>query len=385
MAVMRGFPPASVDRANLGNWRQAPYCHWAFHHVREIVPTAEIAHAPDQVWALGQGSHDIPPAVLEAAIAGIQTDALVIAHRGQIVHETYRNGMTARDPHILMSVSKSMLGLLAGTLVAAGQLDEAAPLTHYLPEMAETGYAGATVRDALDMRVGVAFEEDYFTTEGPIIEYRYAANWNPLPDGHTPYDLRSFQSLMTDRDGPHNGRFHYVSPVTDLLAWVCERASGKRYADLLSENLWQPMGAEAPGYITVDRIGGPRAAGGVCVTARDLARVGLLVAAGGARDGRQIIPEGWIRDILTNADKDAWRDGDFAEKFAPFDMAYRSKWYVHGGEAPLVHGLGIHGQFLFIDPTRELSIAWLSSENDPINETWSHHVLNSVAALRRFF
>ncbi|MEM8755548.1 MAG: serine hydrolase, partial [Pseudomonadota bacterium] len=154
MGVMQGFPPAEADRATLANWRTPPYCRWAFHHVREIVPTAEIANDPANVWALEKGELDLSSAELDARLAPLNLDALVILHRGRIVHERYRNGMRARDPHILMSVSKSLLGLLGGALVETGELDPEAPLAAYAPEVADTAYAGATVRDALDMRVG---------------------------------------------------------------------------------------------------------------------------------------------------------------------------------------------------------------------------------------
>ena len=155
MAIMQGFPPPEAARATLANWRTAPFSSWAFHHVREIVPSAEIANAPDAVWALEPGTFDLTAADIPAALAPLNADALVILHQGRVVSEQYFNGMTAQDPHILMSVSKSMLGLLAGSLVARGELQPEAELTTYVPELAGTAYAGATVRDALDMRVGV--------------------------------------------------------------------------------------------------------------------------------------------------------------------------------------------------------------------------------------
>jgi len=382
MTIMQGFPPAETDRATLANWRTAPYSAWAFHHVREIVPSANIANDPANVWALEPGTSPIQALDFDAELAPVNNDALVILHKGRIVHESYRNGMGPNDPHILMSVSKSMLGLLAGALVGSGELDPDAPLTQYLPELAQTGYAGATVHNALDMRVGLAFDEDYTATDGPIIDYRYAANWNPLPDGYRPHDLRSFQMLLTEQDSDHGGRFHYVSPVTDMLAWVLERASGQRYTDLMSDRILKPLGAEAPGYITVDRIGGPRAAGGVCLTARDLARVGQLVVQGGARDGKQIIPAAWLNDIATNGDDEAWRTGDFAEDFGDRQMNYRSKWYVETDGAPMLYGFGIHGQYLFVDPKRELSVAWFSSEPDPINPVWAECALRLMDKIR---
>lgn len=381
MSIMQGFPPAEADRATLANWRKPPHCAWAFHHVREIVPSAEIANEPGDVWALEPGELDLSSVNLEAEMAKFNNDALVILHTGRLVHESYRNGMGPRDPHILMSVSKSVLGLVAGTAVEAGELDPAAPITDYVPEVAETVFKGATVRDALDMRVGVKFEEDYFATDGPIIDYRYAANWNPAPDGKDPGDLRSFHRLLTEPDGGHGERFHYVSPNTDLLGWVLERATGVRYADLVSERLWKPLGAEAPAYITVDRIGGARAAGGMCMTARDLARVGRLVAEGGMRDGRRIIPESWLADIAENGDRKAWAEGDFFEDFGKQEMSYRSKWYVHPDG--LIHGLGIHGQYLFVDPARELVVAWFSSEGDPINTAWLAAGMETMEKIRK--
>ena len=383
MAVMQGFPPAETDRATLANWRTRPYSAWAFHHVREVIPTAPIPHDPSAIWALEQGAPILPDEEINALLADTKNDALVILHKGKIVHESYRHGMTAQDPHILMSVSKSMLGLLSGILADKGLLDVDALLTHYVPELAGTAYAGATVRQALDMRVGVDFVEDYFVTSGPIIEYRKAANWNPLGAREDAMDLRSFQSLLTEPDGPHGGRFHYASPVTDLLGWVIERATGKRYADVMAQHLWQPLGAETAGYITVDRIGGARTAGGMCVTARDLARVAQLIVQNGARDGAQVLPAAWLDDIWNGGDTEAWDQGDFADKFPGITMHYRSKCYVRHEATKLMHGLGIHGQYFFADPARQLAIAWMSSEHDPINEEAPRRVMGVLERVRQ--
>ena len=103
--VMQGFPSSQPNQVTLANWRTAPYCHWAFHHVREIVPSAEIQNNPVDVWSLKSSSLNLDKFDLDEAIIQTDTDALVILHNDEIVHETYRNGMTARDPHILMSVN----------------------------------------------------------------------------------------------------------------------------------------------------------------------------------------------------------------------------------------------------------------------------------------
>ncbi len=382
MNVMQGFPPVEAAQATLVNWRRTPFNHWSFHHVRELVPTAHMANDQTSVWKLSRGELDLSGANLEAAFTGMANDALVILHRGRLVHESYRNGMTAEDPHIIFSVSKSLLGLVAGVLVGRGILDVEALVTDYLPELAQTAYAGATIRQALDMQVGVLFDENYLAASGPIVEYRKAANWNPPEPEELITDLRGFQFTLTMPDGAHGARFHYVSPVTDMLAWAFERASGTRYADLLSDCLLKPLGAEQPGYITVDRIGGARAAGGVCLTPRDLARIGQLMLQGGKRDGREIVPESWISDIWAGGDRHAWQAGDFADQFPGVEMSYRSQWYVVHGERPLLRALGIHGQFLFVDPDRELVVAWLSSEDAATDPAWGVHAMASVDRIR---
>ncbi len=183
--------------------------------------------------------------------------------------------------------------------------------------------------------------------------------------------------------GAHGGRFHYISPNTDLLGWVIERATGLRFADLMSTYIWRPMRAQYSAYITVDRLGAPRCAGGICATARDLARVGQLVAEDGACGDVQVIPHAWIDDITTNGSTDAWAAGDFAPFFPGRQIHYRSKWYVDPGEAPLLFGLGIHGQYLFVDRQNQIVIAILSSQANPLDAELISLTMAAVSSLRQ--
>ena len=103
---------------------------------------------------------------------------------------------------------------------------------------------------------------------------------------------------MQKPDGQQHGElFHYVSTNTDVLGWVYERACDQPYADIVSEYLWQPLGAEHDAYITVDAHNAMRAAGGICVTPRDLARFGEMIRRRGVANGRQVVPGAWIDDI----------------------------------------------------------------------------------------
>ena len=389
--LMKGFPSPPEFQVALGNWRKPPFNKWSFQHVREIIPSAEISNDPENVRELPSAPHDFANLSIEAEsganglnafLRATDTDSLVVMRGGKIVYEFYDNGMARETPHILMSVSKSVLGLIVGILVERGELELDALVTRWIPEVGKTAYAGATLRDLIDMRVGILFDEDYLVSAGPIIEYRKAQNWDPLAPGETPSDLRSFFPSLVETDGAHKGRFHYVSPNTDLMGWVVERATGEHYADLVSQLLWRPMGAARSAYITVDRLGAPRCAGGFCATTRDLARLGLLVGEGGRYAGKQIVPLSWIEDILTEGDAEAWDVGDFVKYFPRMSIHYRSKWYVLRGSAPMTFAVGVFGQNLFVDQKNQIVIAKCSSQALPMDEKRILQTMRGVEAIR---
>ena len=244
--------------------------------------------------------------------------------------------------------------------------------TDIIPELRSTAYRGATLRHLLDMRAGIAWDENYLASSGPIIEYRKSTGWNPLGPGEAPSDLHSFYANLKEQDGPHGGRLHYTSPNSDLLGWVIERATGARYADLMSELVWKPAGAERSAYITVDRLGAPRCAGGMCVTLRDLARVGVWV-----------LEQGMTERFERDGDPSAWAAGDLAPYYPGLPMRYRSFWYVVDGAAPLAFGMGIHGQNLFIDRVNDLVIAKLSSQAMPMDAARIGLTMRAISEVRK--
>jgi CubicO group peptidase (beta-lactamase class C family) len=366
--------------ATLANWRSSPFNRWAFHHVRELVPSADIPNDWGRIRHLPSKACEFKlriepdagePLTLEAFLRETDTDGFIVLHRGRIVFESYANGMTPQTPHILMSVSKSMLGLLFGLL----ELDAQMQVTDIVPELKNTAYRDATLRHLLDMRTGLAFDEDYLATSGAIVEYRKSTGWNPLEPGDSASDLHSFLCGLTRSEAAHGGRFQYTSPNSDLMGWVIERTTGRRYADLMSERLWKPIGAEYPAYITVDRLGAPRTAGGMCVTLRDLVRVGLFMSES---------PNAWIDDIERNGDAQAWAAGDLVPYYPGLPLRYRSFWYVLEGAAPLLFGMGIHGQNLFVDPRNELVIAKVSSQAVPLDAARMGLTMRAVSEIRKF-
>jgi len=368
----------------LENWRTRPYSTWAFQNVREVVPSTTIEKsgksesapvASPSLLDLTATGLDGSPASLARWLSETETDSLVVMKGGKFVLDWHAAHRDPVRPHIIFSVSKSLTGLLAGALAAEGAFSPDESVTRYIPEAAGSAFADATLRHLLDMQVSVDFIEDYLDKTGAFDRYRRATGWNPAAPGEASGDLLSFICTIGKGEAEHGVNYAYRSPDTDLMGIVLERAGGARFHELLWRYLWQPMGAASDAEITVDRIGTARAAGGISVTARDMARVGELVRLGGAG----VIPESWIADMWTGGSPEVWQRGGQTALFPK--GAYRSFWYATGeGE---IFALGIHGQWIWVDPAREVVIAKQSSQSLPINDPMKTANVASFRAIAR--
>ncbi len=368
--LMVGFPPAPESQVTLANWQDPPFNRWAFRHMRELIPSQVIPAGPRGPGALPASPALVgnPPVTrldgstvtVEDVLAGTFTDAWVVLQDGGLVAERYFAGMTAGTRHLLMSVSKSIVGCVAGTLAGRGLLDTGAPVTAYVPEVASSGYAGASIRNLLDMRTGVAFRETYTALDAEVRVMERSMGWRPAlpgdPEGAYPY-LATLGSA-----GPHGGEFSYRSADSDMLGWACERASGIRMADLISALVWQPIGAECDAEITCDPLGSAIHDGGISATARDLARFGQMLVDDGTALGRTVVPEAWLED--TRAPEPGVREA-FARTDNEYVLPggwYRNQfWVLPGPGGPVLVCLGIHGQLIYADRAARTVVVKLSS------------------------
>lgn len=370
-ALMTGPPPFPPEaRVTLANWQDPPFNRWAFQHVRELIPTARISRGDGPARPLpraerdvlafrfGYGDRDLTVAEL---LEETYTDGFMVLHQGQVVAEHYLNGLAPDVPHLLMSVSKSVTSTVAGILAGRGELDVSAPVEDIVAELDGTSFAGATVQHLLDMRTGTRFDESYDNVEADVRTYERVYLWRPDSGDPRPPDALSYFGTLSN-DGPHGGPFRYRSILTDVLAWVIERAAGDRLHRLIARELWQPMGAEFDAEITVDARGNPMADGGVCATLRDLARFGQLFADRGRTRDRAIVPEAWIDDTVRGAPDgaEAFADGDDTPGYPP-GAHYRNCWWVRDPSVPFYHGSGINGQNIFVHVPSQTVVAKLST------------------------
>jgi CubicO group peptidase (beta-lactamase class C family) len=257
--------------------------------------------------------------------------------------------------------------MLAGIAAGEGKLDPDATVATYVPSAERSAYGTTRVRDLLDMTVDLDFDEEYLDAGGAFDRYRRAMLWNPERGDAREETMEGFLATLGARGTGHSRRFYYASPNTDMLGLVVERATGVRYHRYLADKLLKPMGARGASHVTVDRVGSARAAGGVCITTRDLARFGQLVLDGGRTvGGVQVIPRDWIDDMHQNGDRQAWIAGASGQAFP--NGRYRSCWYEVGDERGSFACIGIHGQWLWADPVSRVVLAKTSSRPAPSDD-----------------
>jgi CubicO group peptidase (beta-lactamase class C family) len=332
----------------LDNWLEADSIGWSLQHVPELVATTAISRGIGPPRSLrGQGAG----LDLGDFCARTYTDALIVIRGDTVLHERYFGEMTPATRHIVMSVSKSVAGLVAGTT----GIDVAGRVSHYIPELTDGPYGTATVEDLLNMTVTLRYDMDHTDPDSEVAAEDRAAGWRPRRPGDPAGGSHDF--LRRLRSAPDNDTFQYSSATTEVLGWVLERAAGTPYPQLVSEALWSRMGAAHDAFITVDEAGTGYACAGIGMTLRDLARFGRLILDGGSYDGSQVIPEEWIKQTFAGGDPAVTADHPFRDYLA--EGSYRNQWWITG-YGP-IYASGLLGQYLWLDPARDIVIAKFSS------------------------
>lgn len=366
------------------NWQSPPYNRWAYWHVKDLMPTHRIAPArrprplppadgPAAAIDIGQVGLtrlDGRDATVADVLADTYTDALLILQDGGVVTEWYGPEGAPDRTHAVMSITKSVVGCVASVLADRGRLDTDQQVTHYVPELADSGYAGATVRNVLDMRSGVRFREDYTDPDADV--------WRL---GETPGGVYAYLAGLP-AEVAHGTRFQYRSAETDVLGWVCERAAGRPMAELITTLIWQPIGAESDAELMCDATDVAYHDGGLCATARDLARFGQMLVDGGTvpdgDDERAVVSARWLRE--------AWAvDADIRSVFAasPNEDSMRGGWYRDqfwfrpGAFGDVLLCLGIHGQMIHVSRRTRTVCVKLSTWPDAQNPSYMQDTLRA--------
>ena len=210
----------------------------------------------------------------------MDTDGFLVMHQGQVVAEEYPHGMNPDSSHALASITRNFAASVTAILAEQQQLDMDKAVENYMPELAETGFAGATIQQLLDMRSGV-------TSSMMSISQAMFCKADPSDPHPPPQGI--YQHLLTlGKDPDHGGKFKYRAADTEVLGYLCEKVTQKSMSELVSELIWQPMGAEKEAELITDVKGTPMFSGGFCCTLRDVARFGLMWLNEGRINEQQI-------------------------------------------------------------------------------------------------
>ncbi len=358
---------------DISNWRHRPHSAWAFQHVREILPTAPIQATASQplvadLQDFSKLDFQCPTGCcgLDDLLRQSYSDGLLVLHKAKIVYRWNAAHFDPGNPHIVFSISKSITAMLAGILEGQGVIHSEAPIVDYLPGAKAGVYGGCRIRHLLDMTVALDFAENYTDPHSEYIQYRKATAWNPVDQNAPGPGLETFLYSLPRSADEHGRAFLYRSPNSDLLGLLLERAAGETLANLFAKYLWQPMAATMSGYITLERFGAPRGAGGICIGIEDLTRLGQLFLDNGKANGQRVVPVKWIEDTCNHGDQSVWDRGNYKQKLPNY--TYRNQWYQIQNSEGEICARGIHGQLLYINPARCVVIARLASHPEPLND-----------------
>ena len=390
---MQGFPPPKDKVLHTwdGSFFEFPAIRWSVVHMRQMLPTINVSRgleAPGKLeYKLDKNIDALTfkpwgeqtPMTWEASLWKNYTDGMIILHKGKVVYERYFGALTENDVHAVMSLTKSFTGTLASILVAEGKLDETKLVPYYVPELKNSAYGDATVRQVMDMTTALKYSEDYANPKADI--WDFSAAGNPLPK---PKDYKGpvgyYQYLETvKKEGKHGEVFGYKTVNADALGWIISKATGKSINDLLSEMIWSKIGMEQDAYYQVDALGTPFAGGGFNAGLRDLARFGELILNMGNWHGKQIIPMSAVADIEKGGSKDAFAKSDHPELKG---WSYRNMWWITENADGAFAARGVHGQTIYIDPKAQMVLVRMASHpiaGNAANDAYSLPAYQAVA------
>lgn len=387
---------AILESIDLDSWKWPEYFAFALTRMEEIFPSAGIPRGIGSVCEYVSQDNDFRSLAIDAkkwtaaddegwttvgdVLANTFTDAWLVTRGGVAIAEEYAWPMKPARRHMLFSVSKSVVSIVVGALADAGLLRVDDLVTTHIPALAKSGYAGATIRDLLDMRSGVKFSEEYLEDGSEIRKLFEAVDFAP----RTPTSAHGIKDFLTGltREREHGTSFVYRSCETDVLAWVCENVVGRPFAVVASDFVWSRIGAAHAAQVCQDRWGGSIADGAISSTVRDLGRFGEMIARGGVNaDGTRVVSEAWIDDIFAGGPDSAQVFAESASGPSYPGGMYRSQFWVPSASRDVVIGIGIHGQMLYIDRATQTVGVKLSSDPEPVSLAAQHGTLAMFEAI----
>ena len=285
---------------------------------------------------------------LDEFLTESETTAFLVVKDNVLVHEWYAEDIDPEALHTSFSVSKSMVSTVVGMAISDGSissLDDA--ITKYVPELLKSDprFGEITLRHLITMTSGIAYNEDDFSAFGDQISTYYSTN------------LRKSAITKTKISEKPGVRWNYNNYNPQLLGLAVERATGKSFSNYMSEKVWAPMGAEADASWSMDSFynGFEKMESGLNARPIDFARFGLMFANGGAVNGKQVVPQEWVKEATAST-------GVSIGRHDSLEQNYNFLWWVYPNNRFAAQGK--LGQYIFISPDKGTVIVRLGRDEN---------------------
>lgn len=294
------------------------------------------------------------------------TNAFLVVRDGVINYEWYNKSINAHTKLPSYSMAKTLTSIMIGQLIADGKIKESDTFVKYFPQYKTGGlFDKVTIQSLLDMQAGVGVSDNYPT--GP-------SGWGvAIAQMYATTDLNFFMEHNRKMSWAPDTKSDYRSVDTQMLGFIIKKVTGMRVADYFSQHVWQPIGAEESAFWNVDHVGGLEKT--FCcfnATARDWARIGQLILDNGAAKAvaANLITNAWMTRLEQPATTLDHNWGYGAQMWHPF------------GDKMML--LGLHGQYIYIDPVTHTAIVKLSDEptDSGNHEVLTANVLRDIAATK---
>jgi CubicO group peptidase (beta-lactamase class C family) len=269
-------PELMVIEDNKAYWNHPDSRRWGFHNLHRVYRYGATIRSPEVLRLTKRIDSRITDMPEVQRLTNLPCFSGMVVVRGQnILYEAYAPDFGPTQPHSIQSITKTTINLIIGRLVEEGRIDLNRSVAEYLPGIG-SGYAEASLQQVLDMNVSNDFTEDYHDPNSTVFQMESSIGWRlPVPGDDTT-SIHQFLSKITSESVLNTtGYTLYKSTNTDVLGWIAESVSGCRLLDFLIP-IVEAAGIEGSFHISTDVEGVPLMDGGVCLTARDLARYGLL-------------------------------------------------------------------------------------------------------------
>ena len=328
-----------------------------FSNTKASFHFAPIDKGTSRPSPLEQGKQITFDAKLNNWLAERSATAVIVLKSGKIVAEHYYQGTQIDDHRISWSVAKSFMSALLGVLIEEGAIESIDdPVIKYAPELEQTAYKSASIRNVLNMASGVKFNEDYLDPSSDINKMGRAI---ALGKG-----LDQFTYELTESFAPAGQVWQYASIDTHVLGMVIRGATGRTIPDLMGEKIISPLGLEGAPFYTTDTKGVAFVLGGLNMMTRDYARFGQMILQNGYFNGKQIVPDEWVAASTRPS--------------APSGAPYGYQWWIpKGAPEGIFLARGVYGQYIYIDQNREVVITMNAADRNfreyGVSESYIRH------------